>query len=234
MPNLDRRSLLKTASMSLAGAPFLNLAAPSLLAQSSIPALSPSVQANLIQNLTAVYTSARERNVTTAQLSTLNGALGIANGLLEDNGTLSILQPRFAPATFSWTSSLQTSLVQNAGSQITPIAVTELGIMWDWKEYLSQVPTNASAAVSYVMSGLKKQAAFDKLKLRETGPHVILAAGGSPDPNQNMDCGWAGMAIAAGIVAGILFFIPGGQFVAGLFTLIAAIYAALDYLNVGC
>jgi hypothetical protein len=33
-----------------------------------------------------------------------------------------------------------------------------------------------------------------------------------------MDCGWAGMAIAAGIVAGFLFFIPGGQFVAGLFT----------------
>jgi hypothetical protein len=230
MSNLDRRNLLKTASLSLAGAPFLNLVAPSLLAQSSIPALSPSVQANLIQNLTTVYVSARDRNVTTAQLNTLNGALGIANGLLEDNGTLTILQPKFAPATFSWTSSLQASLVQNAGSQITPISPIELGIMWSWKSYLSQVPTNAGSAVSYVMTGLKKQAILDKLKLQETGPHVILAQ----YPNQNMDCGWAGMAIAAGIVAGFLFFIPGGQFVAGLFTLIAAIYAALDYLNVGC
>jgi hypothetical protein len=136
-----RRALIKAASISFAGAPFVNMAAPMLIAQSgSIPALSPSVQQNLKTNLTGVYNSARNRNVTTAQLGTLNGALGIANGLIEDNGTIATIQPHYYPPTFQWTSSLASSLTQNAGSQICSISVLNLAIMNSLNQYRSGVP----------------------------------------------------------------------------------------------
>jgi hypothetical protein len=143
---------------------------------------------------------------------------------------VTIVQPKFVPSAFSWTSSLETDLVQNAGSQITPISAVELAFMVNWKEYVSKVPTNVGSAMSYVTGGLKAQALLDKLNLREAGPHVMLAQ----YPNQNMDCGWGAMAVAAGVIAGIVFFFPGGQLISAMYTLIAAIYAALEYLNVGC
>jgi hypothetical protein len=81
-----------------------------------------------------------------------------------------------------------------------------------------------------VMAGFAKMAALHPPIDVVGKPHLIMAT----YPKSNADCGYEGMAISAGVLAGVTFFIPGGEFVTGIFTLVAAIYAALSYLDVGC
>ncbi len=213
-----RRSLLKSATLVVAGAPLLAYT-PFEAWATAIPidppdtasGISSALLVSIQATLNAVYGAVKAGNVTDTQLGQLAQLMSMLQGIWNGNGMVTKLQSHFHPTTFVWSSTLAESVATQARALVSPVQSTDLNNM----SYLSQYQSTISASVN---TNLSTVAAIP------INPRV-------PMPNGSCH-NFQGMGVFTGILASLAVFFS--AVVASIFGVVAAVYFGLDYLFGSC
>ena len=143
------------------------------------------------------------------------------------------MQKIYNPATFVWTPEMESGLAK-LGQSLTPdFSKNDLVFMYNLDAYRSIFPKNVDGLIGGVAAGL---AFAETVSLTPTS---TVTSVGFPAAHLKRvinapDCNWATGAAGAALVAGLARVVPGGAGVAGFFSLVAAVYAILQYEGVPC